>query len=117
MLTRVGNPFLSSDYNRPLIFLDKLWGTGGCAVVYKSTSSGVVIKLSLQDEYQRYDSRRGLEIEAAIYERLEAEAVPFIPQYYGLYEWSGGLALLVSDEGTSLSDLGVKFHQLPYSTK
>lgn len=87
MLTRVGGPTLSSDYNRPLIFLDKLWGTSGCAVVYKSLSSGVVLKLPLQDD-RRY----------------------FVPHYYGLYEWPGGLALLVSDEGTSLSDLGVKFH-------
>lgn len=77
----------------------------------------MIVKLSHTLEDEIYYSQRRLETEAAVYERLQAESVQFVPQFYGLYEWANGLVLIVSDEGTSLADLKLTFDQLPYSKR
>ena len=107
-LTAVGASSTAAKF-RPLIFLDEFWGSGGSSTVHKSTSAGLVIKFS---QAGNRSSLQALNNEAAIYAYLTKRRLPFIPQFLGLYKWPGGLAVLLSDEGTSLADDEIKFNQL-----
>jgi len=105
------------DTNLPHIFLDQLWGPSGTAVIYKSSLAGLVVKFSLTDRQERLRSERGLLAEKHVYEHLKDENLSFIPQYYGLYSWPGGVALVISDEGKSLADTQMSFKELSWWTR
>ncbi len=105
------------DTNLPHIFLDQLWGLSGTAVIYKSSLARLVVKFSLTDRQERLRSERGLLAEKKVYEHLRDKGLSFIPRYYGLYTWPGGVALIISDEGTSLADSRTNLNELSWWTR
>ena len=105
------------DSHFPHIFLDRIWGRSGTAIIYKSGDAGLVVKFSLTDRQERMRSEEGLLVEKGVYEHLKDKGLSFIPQYYGLYSWPGGIALIMSDEGESLAETGTSFKELSWWTR
>jgi hypothetical protein len=58
-------------------------------------------------------SSKILQTEAAVYEHLDKFNISSIPKFYGLFKWAGGLAIVISDEGESVS----AFDTLNYLTR
>jgi hypothetical protein len=75
------------------------------------------VKFSLSDRQERMRSEEGLLVEKRVYEHLKDKGLLFIPQYYGLYSWPGGIALIMSDEGESLAETGTSFKELSWWTR
>ena len=57
-------------------------------------------------------SQSAILTENKVYKRLSGSDISFVPQYYGLYEWPGGVALLLSDKGESLDASPQAFKEL-----
>jgi hypothetical protein len=75
------------------------------------------VKFSLTDRQERKRSEEGLLVEKRVYEHLKDKGLLFIPQYYGLYSWPGGIALIMSDEGESLAETRTSFKELSWWTR
>jgi hypothetical protein len=80
--------------------------------VYSSSKSRVVIKFAAVPKKDKAELERQLSNEKAAYHKLRRISRWVIPRLYGEYEWFGGRAILLSDEGQSLSHLE-EFTSLP----
>jgi len=85
----------------PFIHLDRQLGTGWSSV-FASSKSHVVVKFAVVPKKDKAELVRQLSDEKAAYEKLNHIAGWIIPRLYGEYEWHGGRALVLSDEGRSL---------------
>ena len=76
--------------------------------MFASSKSHVVVKFAVVAKKDKAELIRQLSQELsdekAIYEKLSRISGWFIPRLYGEYEWHGGRALVLSDEGLSLSE-------------
>ncbi|KAI0289072.1 hypothetical protein BC826DRAFT_1188019 [Russula brevipes] len=103
----------SSKQNPPFIHLDRQLGVGWSSV-YSSSKSCVVVKFAVVPKKDKAELGRQLSNEKAAYHtsKLRHIAQWVIPRLYGEYEWFGGRALILADEGQSLSHLE-EFVSLP----
>jgi hypothetical protein len=62
-----------------------------------------VVKFAAVPKKDKAEPVRQLSNEKAAYKKLDHIAGWIIPRLYGEYEWHGGRALILSDEGRSLS--------------
>jgi hypothetical protein len=97
--------------NPPFIHLDRQCGAGWSSV-YSSSKSRVVVKFAAVPKKDKAELERQLSNEKAAYHKLRCISQWVIPRLYGEYEWFGGRAILLSDEGQSLSHLE-EFTSLP----
>ena len=95
----------------PFIHLDRHLGAGWSSV-FASSKSRVVVKFAVVPKKDKTELIRQLGDEKAAYEKLNRIAGWIIPRLYGEYEWHGGRALVISDEGRSLPNLET-FESLP----
>jgi hypothetical protein len=65
-----------------------------------------VVKFAALPKKDKAELVRQLRNENAAYKKLNRITGWIIPRLYGEYEWHGGRALVLSDEGQSLSHLG-----------
>ena len=84
--------------------------------MFASSKSHVVIKFAAVPKKDKAELVHQLSDEKAAYEKLNRIAGWIIPHLYGEYEWYGGRALILSDEGRSLSHLQ-DFKSLPLIEK
>ena len=80
--------------------------------VFASSKSHVVFKFAAVPKRDKAELVQQLDDEKAAYEKLNCIVGWIIPRFYGEYEWHGGRALVLSDEGRSLSHLE-DFKSLP----
>jgi hypothetical protein len=90
---------------RPLILihLDRHLGAASSSV-YGSSKSDIIIKFGSAPQKDWAEVERRLKNETAAYSKLGRIAGWIVPHHYGEYHWHGGLALVMSDGGTSLKD-------------
>ena len=100
----------SEKHYRPFIHLDRHL-SARLSSVFASSKSHVVVKFAVVPNKDKAELVRRLSNEKAAYEKLNRIAGWIIPRFYGEYGWHGGRALILSDEGRSLSHLG-KFTSL-----
>ncbi|KAH9954360.1 hypothetical protein BC827DRAFT_969578 [Russula dissimulans] len=86
----------------PIICLDRRLHAGW-STVYSSSKSRVVVKFAVVPGKDKAELKRQLTNEKIAYKKLSRIAGWVIPRLYGEYEWHGGRALVLSDEGLSLS--------------
>ena len=97
----------------PFVHLDRHLGAGWSSV-FASSKSHVVVKFAVVPKKDKAELIRQLGDEKAIYEKLNRISGWIIPRLYGEYEWHGGRALVLSDEGLSLSESRLEtFTSLP----
>jgi hypothetical protein len=96
----------------PFIHLDRHLGAGWSSV-FVSSKSHVVVKFASVPKEDKAELLDQLNNEKAAYKKLNRIAGWIIPHLYGEYEWYGGRALILSDEGQSLSHLE-DFKSLPF---
>ena len=112
--SRVCTPRLATGEGKkrqPFIHLDRYIG-GGWSSVYASSGSHVIVKFGRVAGKDRAETERQLRNEKAAYDKLARLCGWVVPRCYGEYEWYGGRALVLSDEGQSLADLGMEFTSL-----
>jgi hypothetical protein len=88
---------------RPFIHLDRYLG-GGWSSVYASSKSRIIVKFAHVPEKDKAMLECLLRDEKAAYRKLAhlPPWIPVVPHFYGEYEWYGGRALVLSDEGPNL---------------
>jgi hypothetical protein len=105
----------SSDHAKeqyhPFIHFDRHLGAGWSSV-FVSSKSHVVVKFDFVPKKDKAELIRQLGNEKLVYIKLSRIAGWVIPRLYGEYEWYGGCALILSDEGKSFSHLD-NFTSLP----
>jgi hypothetical protein len=80
--------------------------------MFASSKSHVVVKFAAVPKKDKAEPVRQLTNEETAYKKLNRIAGWIIPRFYGEYEWHGRRALILSDEGRSLSHLEI-FTSLP----
>jgi hypothetical protein len=88
----------------PFIHFDRHVGAGW-SFVFVSSKSRVVVKFAAVPKKDKAKLVDQLNNEAAAYKKLNRIAGWMVPRLYGEYEWHGGRALLLSDEGQALFHL------------
>ncbi|KAI9455528.1 hypothetical protein F5148DRAFT_1288229 [Russula earlei] len=86
------------------IHLDHYLG-GGWSSVYASRKWHVVVKFATVPKKDQAMLERQLSNETAAYHKLSRIAGWVVPLHYGEFKWDGGRAIILSDEGRSLSHL------------
>jgi len=86
----------------PIVYLDRHLG-GGWSTVYLSSKSHVVVKFAVAPGKDKAELKRQLTNEKIAYNKLSRITGWVVPCLYGEYAWHGRRALLLSDEGLSLS--------------
>ncbi|KAI9453431.1 hypothetical protein F5148DRAFT_1151967 [Russula earlei] len=86
------------------VHLDHYLG-GGWSSVYASRKWNVVVKFAAVPKKDKAMLERQLSNETAAYHKLSRIAGWVVPLHYGEYEWDGGRAIILSNEGRSLSHL------------
>ncbi|KAH9967188.1 hypothetical protein BC827DRAFT_573120 [Russula dissimulans] len=94
----------SRHAKKPFIHLDHYLG-GDWSSVYASSKSQIVIKFAAVPKKDKAELEHQLNTEKVAYQRLSQIAGWVVPRLYGEYRWFGGRALILSDEGQSLSHL------------
>ncbi|KAI9510072.1 hypothetical protein F5148DRAFT_1374703 [Russula earlei] len=89
---------------RHFIHCDHYLG-GGWSSVYASRNWHVVVKFAAVPKEDKAMLERQLSNETAAYHKLSRIAGWVVPLHYGEYKWDGGRAIILSDEGRSLSHL------------
>jgi hypothetical protein len=74
-------------------------------LVYGSSKSPVIVKFAAVPKKDKAELERLLSNEKVAYEKLNRISGWIVPRMYGEYYWYGGRALVLSDEGPSLSHL------------
>ncbi|KAI0272872.1 hypothetical protein BGY98DRAFT_1099750 [Russula aff. rugulosa BPL654] len=97
--------------DHPFIHLDRRL-VASRSSVFASSKSHVVVEFAAVPKRDKAELVERLSDEKAAYEKLNRIAGWIIPRLYGEYEWHGGRALVLSDEGRSLSHLE-DFKSLP----
>ena len=98
-------PHRAKKQYHPIIYLDRHLGAGWSSV-YSSSKSHVVVKFAAAPNKDKATLKRQLTNEKMAYNKLSRITGWIVPRLYGEYEWHGGRALVLSDEGRSLSHLG-----------
>jgi hypothetical protein len=111
LLVNASRPHHIKKEYHPFIHLDRQLGAGWSSV-FASSESHVVVKFAVVPKKDKAELVRQLTDEEAAYKKLNRIAGWIIPRFYGEYEWHGGRALILSDEGRSLSHLE-NFTSLP----
>jgi hypothetical protein len=101
----------AKEQDQPFIHFDRHLGAGWSSV-FASSKSHVVVKFAAVPKKDKASLVDQLNNEKAVYKKLNRIAGWIIPHLYGEYEWYGGRALILSDEGQSLSHLE-DFKSLP----
>jgi len=101
----------SGEKHCPFIHLDRYLG-GAWASVYGSSSSRIIVMFARVAKKDKVELERQLRDEKAAYARLACVAGWAVPVCYGEYLWYGGRSLVLSDEGPSLTSLGMDFAAL-----
>ncbi|KAI9453895.1 hypothetical protein F5148DRAFT_1327727 [Russula earlei] len=78
---------------------------GGWSSVYASRKWHVVVKFATVPKKDKAMLERQLSNETAAYHKLSRIAGWVVPLHYGEFKWDGGRAIILSDEGRSLSHL------------
>jgi len=86
----------------PIIHLDHHLGVGWSSM-YLSTKSHVVVKFAVTPGKDKAELKRQLTNKRTAYNKLSHITGWVVPCLYGEYAWHGRRALLLSDEGLSLS--------------
>lgn len=73
--------------------------------MFASSKSHVVVKFDVVPKKDKAELRRQLNNEKLAYNKLSRITGWVVPRLYGEYEWYGGRALVLSEEGQSLSYL------------
>lgn len=94
----------------PLIHFDRHLGAGW-TTVFASSKSHLVVKFAVVPKNDKAELIRQLSNEKLAYNILRHITRWVVPRLYGEYEWYGGRALVLSEEGWSLSYLD-KFRSL-----
>ncbi|KAI9510251.1 hypothetical protein F5148DRAFT_1374614 [Russula earlei] len=97
-------PQLAKKMCRQFIHFDHYLG-GGWSSVYASRKWRVVVKFAAVPKKDKAMLERQLSNETAVYHKLSRIAGWVVPLHYGEYKWDGGRAIILSDEGRSLSHL------------
>ena len=74
-------------------------------MVFASSKSHVVVKFASVPKKDKAELIRQLSNEKLAYNKLNRISGWIVPRLYGEYEWHGGRALVLSEEGQSLSYL------------
>ena len=98
--------------DHPFVHLDSHLGAGW-STVFASSKSHVVVKFASVPKKDKIELIRQLSNEKLAYNKLNRISGWVVPRLYGEYEWYGGRALLLSEEGQSLSCLD-KFSSLSF---
>ena len=93
----------------PFVHLDCHLGAGW-STVFVSSKSRLVVKFATMPKKNKTELIRQLSNEKRAYNKLNQISGWIIPRLYGEYEWHGGRALVLSEEGQSLSYLGSSHH-------
>ena len=88
----------------PFIHFDRYLGAGW-STVFASSKSHVVVKFAVVPKKIKAELIRQLSNEKLAYNKLRRITGWVVPRLYGEYEWYGGRALVLSEEGRSLSYL------------
>lgn len=88
----------------PFIHFDRHLGAGWSSV-FASSKSHVVVKFAVVPKKDKAELIRQLSNEKLAYNKLSRITGWVVPRLYGEYEWYGGRALVLSEEGRSLSYL------------
>jgi hypothetical protein len=99
------------EKQRPFVLLDRHLG-GGWSSVYASSRSHLIAKFAVVPKKDTAELERQLRNENDAYNKLHRLTRLVVPRCYGEYVWYGGRALVLSDKGPPLSDLGMKFTHL-----
>jgi hypothetical protein len=111
LLVNVSHSHHAKKQYHPFIHFDRHHGAGWSSV-FSSSKSHVVAKFAAVPKKDKAELVDQLGNEKAAYKKLDRIAGWIIPRLYGEYEWHGGRALILSDEGLPLSDLET-FESLP----
>ena len=103
LLVNASRSRLAKKQYHPFIHLDRHFGAGWSSV-FASSKSQVVVKFAVVPKKDKAKLIRQLGNEKAAYEKLNRISGWIIPRLYGEYEWDGGRALVISDEGLSVSE-------------
>ncbi|KAI0247006.1 hypothetical protein BJV78DRAFT_84068 [Lactifluus subvellereus] len=109
-LSLVGAP-QSQGGEKPFVHLDRHLGAGWSSV-YASSRSHVIVKFAKVPKKDKAELERQLRNEKAAYDKLALLIRWVVPHCYGEYLWYGGRSLVLSEEGPSLSALGMEFVSL-----
>ncbi|KAI0272857.1 hypothetical protein BGY98DRAFT_1000782 [Russula aff. rugulosa BPL654] len=104
LLVNASHSHQAKKQYHPFVHLDRHLGAGWSSV-FASSKSHVVVKFAAVPKKDKAELVRQLSDEKAAYKKLNRIAGWIIPRLYGEYEWHGGRALVLSDEGQSLSHL------------
>jgi hypothetical protein len=94
----------AKNQHHPFIHFDRYFGAGW-STVFASSESHVVVKFAAVPKKDKAELTRQLRNEKLAYNKLSRIAGWVVPRLYGEYEWYGRRALVLSDEGRSLSYL------------
>jgi serine/threonine protein kinase len=111
LLVNASHSHQAKKQYHPFVHLDHHLGAGWSSV-FASSKSHVVVKFAAVPKKDKAELVRQLGDEKAAYKKLNRISGWIIPRLYGEYEWHGGRALVLSDEGQSLSHLE-DFKSLP----
>ncbi|KAI9453888.1 hypothetical protein F5148DRAFT_1288892 [Russula earlei] len=78
---------------------------GGWSSVYASRKWHVIVKFATVPKKDKATLERQLSNETAAYHKLSRIAGWVVPLHYGEFKWDGGRAIILSNEGRSLSHL------------
>ena len=85
----------------PFIHFDRYLGASW-STVFASSKSHVVVKFAVVPKKNKAKLIRQLSNEKLAYNKLRRITGWVVPRLYGEYEWYGGRALVLSEEGRSL---------------
>ena len=108
-LSLIGTPETQrSEETRSFVHLNRHLGGGWSSAVYASRSSRIIVKPVAVPKKAKVTLERHFVNEKAVYDKFYDLTGRVIPFRYGGYEGrdSGRRAPVLSDEGTSLSELG-----------
>ncbi len=88
--------------HHPFVHFDRYLGAGW-STVFASSKSHVVVKFAVVSKKNKAELIRQLGNEKLAYNKLSRIAGWVVPRLHGEYEWYGGRALVLSEEGRSLS--------------
>jgi hypothetical protein len=103
-LSLVNAPHSHHTKYHPFIHFDRHLGASWSSV-FASSKSHVVVKFDVVPKKDKAELRRQLNNEKLAYNKLSRITGWVVPRLYGEYEWYGGRALVLSEEGQSLSYL------------
>jgi hypothetical protein len=94
----------------PFIHLDRYLG-GDWPSVYASSKSRVIVKFVHEPRGDKAELESLLRDERDAYHKLASARLTrwVVPHFYGEYDWYGGRAFVLSDEGSPLDIPGMEF--------